>query len=189
MKSDYYLNQESVDEYIELAKGVDSSSLIEILKSYLPEQASVLEIGSGPGTDFRILKEHYSVTGSDFSPVFIERLKKENPNDSFLLLNAITLATDFQFDAIYSNKVLQHLTDFELEKSIKHQKNVLRPKGLVCHSFWKGEGREQFKGMMVNYQNKQSLTTLFEPDFKVLHLEEYTEFENNDSLLLIAMVK
>lgn len=189
MKNDYYLTQESVNEYIDLAKGVDSSSLIEILKTYLPEQSSVLELGSGPGTDFRILKEHYSVTGSDFSPAFLNRLKKENPSDTFLQLDATTLETDLQFDAIYSNKVLQHLTDFELEKSIKHQKSVLRPKGWVGHSFWKGEGSEQFKGMMVNYQNKQSLTAFFEPMFEILHLEEYTEFENNDSLLLIARLK
>ena len=57
------------------------------------------------------------------------------------------------------------------------------------HSFWKGNGSETFKGLFVNYHEKLSLKTLFEPNFEILHLGLYNEFDKDDSILLIAKKK
>ena len=51
MQNNYYNNNESVDQYIEMAKDAHGEALIEKLKSYLPAGSAVLELGSGPGTD------------------------------------------------------------------------------------------------------------------------------------------
>ena len=189
MNENYYKTKESVEEYIKLAKDVNGEQLIEKLKSYLMSNSLVLEIGSGPGTDFQILMKDYRVVGSDYSAEFLSRLISSNIKYDFLNLDAITLKTNRKFDGIYSNKVLQHLTDEELRKSIQRQADILNINGIICHSFWKGEGDEIFKGLLVNYQTYENLRILFEDYFEVLLLEEYREFEDEDSLLLIGTKK
>jgi SAM-dependent methyltransferase len=189
MNDNYYKTKESVEEYIKLAKHVDGKQLIQKLTEYLPSGSLLLEIGSGPGTDFQILKNHYKVVGSDYSEEFLTRLNKNNEKDEFLNLDAITLKTDKRFDGIYSNKILQHLTNEDLKNSIQRQFEILKPNGIVCHSFWKGEGDEVFNGLLVNYQTNESLRILFQDYFKILWIEEYDEFEDGDSLLLIGKKK
>lgn len=189
MNQKYYQTKETVDEYIRLAKDVSGAQLIEKLKGYLPANASLLEIGSGPGTDFQLLKQEYRVVGSDFSDEFLNRLRNQNRADEFLNLDAISLETEKKFDGIYSNKVLQHLTNQELKQSIHRQVDVLNANGIICHSFWKGTGEEVFNGLLVNYQSDESLRLLFEDCFEIFVLEEYKEFEEGDSLLLIGKKK
>jgi len=186
MTKKYYKTKESVEEYIRLAKDVNGGELIEKLKEFLPSESTLLEIGTGPGTDWSILKGDYEVVGSDNSPEFLKHLNAKYPNGAFLELDAITLHTNQKFDGIYSNKVMHHLKDNELVDAIKRQCDVLQPDGIICHSFWRGEGSEVFKGLFVNYHTEQSLKDYFEEQFEILKIEFYAEFEEADSLLLIA---
>ena len=189
MKGEYYKTKESVEEYIKAAKGFSGKELIEKLKLILPKQSSLLEIGSGPGTDWKILKASYDVTGSDNSKEFIEHLVSKNSNGKFIKLDAASLKTDLKFNGVYSNKVMHHLKDGELASSTKRQNEILSKKGIVCHSFWKGEGSEVFKGLFVNYHTIDSITKVFEKYFEIISIEEYKEFDDNDSLLLLARKK
>lgn len=189
MESEYYKTNESVEEYIRLAKDVSGIQLIEKLKQVLPSHSSLLEIGSGPGTDWNILNESYDVIGSDNSSQFLRHLINEYPTGEFLVLDASNLKTDKTFDGIYSNKVLHHLTDNELIDSVKRQSEVLNSNGIICHSFWKGESSEVFKGLFVNYHTKNSLLEVFKTSFEILSIEYYNEFEGDDSLLLIGRKK
>lgn len=189
MATSYYKTKESVEEYIHLAEGVNGGELIEKLTNFLPSNSSLLEIGSGPGTDWNILNKDFEVVGSDNSKEFLRHLVARNPNDCFLELDAVTLITDRRFDGIYSNKVLHHLKDDELVHSIKRQHEILNPNGIVCHSFWKGEGSEIFKGLFVNYHMVDALKMFFKDHFEILLIEEYAEFEDGDSVLMIAEKK
>lgn len=184
--AEYYKTKESVEEYIRLAKDVNGGELIKKLKQFLPSNATLLEIGTGPGTDWNILKGDYQVVGSDNSQEFLKHLRANYPTGSFLELDAVTLITYKKFEGIYSNKVLHHLRDDELIDSIKRQYDILEPNGIVCHSFWQGEGSEIFKGLFVNYHSESALRTFFEGHFEILMMEQYAEFEEADSLLLIA---
>ncbi len=189
MEKEYYKTEASVKEYINLAKDVNSSGLIEQFKSFLPSRARILEIGSGPGTDWKLLNKDFDVTGSDFSEEFLKHLNTNNPDGRFIQLDAISLDTNEKFDGIYSNKVLQHLNDDELKKSIKRQHEILNPGGIICHSFWKGEGSEVFKGMFVNYHTAATLNTFFAEHLEVLRIESYQEFEADDSLFILGKKK
>ncbi|MBI9060847.1 MAG: class I SAM-dependent methyltransferase [Marinilabiliaceae bacterium] len=189
MKGDYYKTKASVEEYIQLAKDVNGKKLIEKLRKVLPARSGLLELGSGPGTDWRLLNEIYQVTGSDNSSEFLKHLRANNPHGEFFELDAITLETDHTFEGIFSNKVMIHLRDEELQASIKRQSQILGPDGIICHSFWKGEGTEIFKGLFVNYQNEKRLKKLFDNNFEILSIESYAEFEADDSLLLIGKKK
>ncbi|MEZ5015428.1 MAG: class I SAM-dependent methyltransferase [Flavipsychrobacter sp.] len=189
MSSEYYHTKESVEEYIKLSEGYDGAYLIKELMPLLPIGSTVLELGSGSGKDIELLSQYYKVTGSDYSEEFLKVLKNRLPNVDFLHLNAATLVTDLCFNCIYSNKVLHHLKDEELTSSISRQHELLNRDGIVCHSFWKGEGSELFKGMFVNYHTKKELGSLFATKFNILHLEEYAEVEEGDSIFLIAQKK
>lgn len=189
MKGDYYKTKESVDEYVKLAKGVNGKQLIEKLEQVLPPNSVLLEIGSGPGTDWKILNKSFNVIGSDNSIEFLNHLVSKNTNGEFLELDAITLLTNKKFDGIYSNKVMHHLTDNELTDSIKRQYEILNPNGIICHSFWKGEGSEIFKGLFVNYHCKVDLKEFYKDYFEILSIENYKEFEDQDSLLLLGRKK
>ena len=189
MQGEYYKTKESVTEYIKLAKDVNGKQLIEKLEQILPIKSVLLEIGSGPGTDWKILNKSFNVIGSDNSTEFLNHLTIENPNGEFLELNAVTLKTDKKFDGIYSNKVMHHLKNNELTNSIKRQYDILNTNGIICHSFWKGEDSEVFKGLFVNYHNETNLNEKFKDYFEILSIEDYKEFEDRDSLLLIGKKK
>ncbi len=189
MKGSYYHTKESVEEYINMAKDVNSEELILKLNEFLKPGLKVLELGSGPGTDLLLLRKNYKAIGSDFSEEFVARLKVKFPNDDILHLDAISISTEKSFDGIYSNKVLQHLTDQEIGQSVQRQVQILNANGIICHSFWRGDGEEVFKGMFVNYQSEYSLRALFQEDFEILQLERYKEFDEDDSLVLIARKK
>ena len=117
----YFDDEKNVEEYIGMAEGYDGRELVDVLRRHLPDGATVLELGMGPGKDLEILSEFFQVTGSDSSKVFIERYRKMDPAADLLLLDAVTMDTDRKFDGIYSNKVLQHLTQQELKRSLHRQ--------------------------------------------------------------------
>ncbi len=186
MSQEYYKTKESVKEYIRLASGVDGNELINRLKEFLPADSTVLEIGSGPGTDWKLLCKDYKVTGSDSSLEFLSHLTSSHPTGKFIELDAVSLSVNEQYDGIYSNKVLHHLKDNELIDSIERQNEILNSGGIVCHSFWKGKGSEIFKGLFVNYHSELLLRDFFEKYFEILVLENYAEFDEDDSIILIA---
>lgn len=108
------------------------------------------------------------------------------PKGKFIELDAVSLKVEEKFDGIYSNKVLHHLNDIELVKSIKRQSEILNSDGIICHSFWEGTGTEIFKGLFVIYNTEESLKEIFNSHFDILSLESYAEFEEKDSLILIG---
>lgn len=186
MTGNYYKTKDSVEEYIRLAKGVNGADLIKKLKKFLPSNSTLLEIGTGPGTDWIILNQDYEVIGSDNSKEFLSYLASSNPLGRFIELDAITLDINEKLDGLYSNKVMHHLNNNELTDSIKRQYEILNPGGIICHSFWKGEGSEIFKGLFVNYHSEKALKVFFERYFEIVVIESYAEFEESDSLLMIG---
>jgi SAM-dependent methyltransferase len=186
MTERYYLTNETAVQHIKMAEGYDGKELIEKLKSYLSAGSTVLELGSGPGTDLEVLSQYYHVTGSDFSQQFLDILVEKNVSNELLILDAITLKTDKIFDCIYSNKVLQHLTNDELFQSIKNQLHILDDGGIVCHSFWAGDDCYEMKGALHNYHTLVELESWFSPYFEIQLLEFYDEMEKDDSILLIG---
>lgn len=189
MNVNYYHSRASVNEYISLSKDVSGRELIEKFNLILPKKSTVLELGSGPGTDWKILSENHTVIGSDNSKEFLRHLNRQCPKGKFIELDAVSLNTQLKFDGIYSNKVLHHLTDHDLLQSAKKQSELLKGGGIICHSFWKGMGSEIFKGLFVNYHTKEDLEKVFNPYFDNLSIEPYAEFDTDDSLLLLGRNK
>ena len=185
----FFDTEKGVKEYIKMAEGFDGAELIKILRNFLSDGSSVLELGMGPGKDLDLLQKYYSVTGSDNSTIFLEKYKKKNPKVEVLSLNAVTLKTERKFDGIYSNKVLHHLTTDDLKISIKKQKDILNPKGILFHSFWKGSKTEKIEGLLFVYYELKAFRHIFESDFEILVLETYKEMEKDDSVYAVLRRK
>jgi len=184
-----YHTKESVEEYIKMALGHDGKLIIAKLRKYLPPGAHLLEIGSGPGTDWELLQEQYKVLGSDQSQEFLNHLQTRFPEGEFLKLDAESLLTDRLFDGIYTNRVLHHLEDDALQNSILRQYEILRPGGIVCHTFWHGQDSEIYNELFVNYHSDDGVRMLFGDYFDTLLIHYYKEFEKGDSFLYIGKKK
>jgi len=185
----YYDDKDNVEQYIEMAEGYDGKELIAVLRDYLPDGKSVLELGMGPGKDLLLLAEHYRVTGSDASEIFVKRFQAQHPDMSVLQLDAVTLDTDQTFDAIYSNKVLYHLPRKSVAQSFQRQAEILNVGGIVLHSFWYGDEESAHEGLRFVYYTEATLKAQLGDTFELLAITRYTEMEDSDSLYIVARKK
>ena len=181
----FYETEKGVEDYIKLADGYDGAELIEWLSSYLPKNSSVLELGMGPGKDLDILLKTYRATGSDYSQLFVDRYLKQHGDADVLQLNAVTLDTPRRFDAIYSNKVLQHLSMDDCRKSLAAQHQVLNEGGIVLHALWYGNDYEEHAGMGFQQYTQESFSELLEGRFEILETKIFTEMEKDDSIAFV----
>ncbi len=182
----YFDSKKNVFEYIKMARGYDGKELIKKLRIYLPDGATLLELGMGPGKDLDILKKWYTSTGSDNSSIFLELYKKRNPRAQLLHLDAVTIDTKSRFQCIYSNKVLHHLTKADLKRSLLRQKEVLKKGGIVFHSFWNGNKQERYSGLLFVYYRIEQLVKMFGQAFDILEVGVYRELKKEDSIYIIA---
>lgn len=180
-----YNTKKGIEEYILRSQNWKEPGIVKILKKYLPKNATLLELGIGPGRDFEVLQKIYKVTGSDKSKRFLERYKKMNRDSKLLQLDAITIKTSKKFDCIYSNRVLHHLTKSQLKRSLARQNKILNPDGIAFHTFWKGNSIEKKKGLVWVYYQKGQLKKILKQYFKVLEIEIFSSSEKNDSIYTV----
>jgi cyclopropane fatty-acyl-phospholipid synthase-like methyltransferase len=159
----FFDTEDGVRQYEEMAEGYDGRELVDRLRRHLPAGSSVLEIGMGPGKDLDMLLETYEATGSDNSQLFLDRYRarKSAPVPELVLLDAVELETPRRFDALYSNKVLQHLSRDQLRRSLSRQGELLVPGGVALHSLWNGDKEdEEHAGLLFVYYTVESFTEL-----------------------------
>ena len=151
----------------------------------MPPGTSVLELGMGPGKDLDLLNGPFQATGSDYAQPFLDRYRELHPQADLLLLDAVTMDTDRTFDAIYSNKVLYHLTQEELRASLHNQARVLNPNGVLLHSLWYGDGEEDMHGLHFVYYTEETFGALVGDEFETVETARYTEMEQDDSFYVV----
>lgn len=186
---DYYENKEKIEKYIKFEPSHDGSLLVEKLVAVLPEGATVLELGIGPGKDFKRLSRHFEVTGSDLSRLFLELYRQCDAQADLLHLDARTLDTDRTFDCIFSNKALIHLSDQELRESFGRQHEVLNDAGLILHSFWYGDGEEEYGDLRFVNRTEQGVANLLEDWFDILDIGRHAKMADDDSVYVLARKK
>jgi len=181
----YFDTDQGVDEYIQMAEGSDGRDLIEILRRHVPSGSSVLELGMGPGKDLALLQPYFQATGSDSSPVFIDRYRAREPSADALVLNAVNIDTERRFDAIYSNKVMQHLSKQDAGRSLAAQHRTLNPGGAALHSLWYGDELEEHHGLLFQQYTAESFSELLDERFEVIESKLYAEMAKDDSLCVV----
>lgn len=189
MSESFFEKEDNVKQYLEMTADYDGTWFFEQFKKHIPKDYKALELGMGPGKDLDNIRQAYDVVGSDYSFVFAELYKRSHPEVKVMVLDAINIKTSRPFDCIYTNKVLHHLNEKDLKKSIKRQHEVLNPGGIVFHTFWLGTGQENYEGMLFNYYELNEIKALFEDQFDIINLMSYKEFKDDDSILLVAKKK
>lgn len=191
--SDYFDDAKNVEEYVTMAEGYDGRALVDALAAHLADGSSVLELGMGPGTDLLLLSQRFCATGSDRSTLFVERFRTLYPSADLLVLDAVMLPTERHFDALYSNKVLNHLSTADLRLSLRRQHALLNENGVALHSFWLGKGKEALHGLHFVYYTPERMSVLVAelasigPRFDVVASQRYSELggEEDDSFYII----
>ena len=177
----YFDDEKNVEEYIKMAEGYDGRAFIHILRAHLEDNATILELGMGPGKDVELLSKYFRTTGSDNSKIFLDRFRAMYPDADLLWLDAVSIDTERRFDCIYSNKVLQHLSKSQLEESFRNQAKTLKRGGIAFHTFWYGDSEEDHSGLRFIYYIPESLRNLIGNEFEEVMVSMYTEMEEDDS--------
>ena len=170
---------------VENTEGYDPNIIIDKFKNYVPSGSKVLELGMGPGTDFQILKQSYKMTGSDSSDAFLDLYREKDNGAHLINLDAITLKTSDNYDAIYSNKVLVHLSKDELKQSLLRQSKILNTNGIAFHTFWHGDKEEEMDGLRFVYYTVDQIINIVPKKFEILESSLYEEMEKEDSICLV----
>lgn len=163
----------------------NNSYVIDEFKSRVSHEKKVLEIGSGIGKDYQILKETYDITGSDYSDSFLNTLKKKFDGDKFLKLNAVTMEVDSKYDVIYSNKVLHHLLPDQLEESFRKQYEILSDGGILFHTMWKGDKKITDPNKLYDIAYEKDDIERIKGKFRKVDFIVYKELKEADSFITI----
>ncbi len=131
-----------VDRYIGALVPASSGSFVEFRDRFfadLPPQASVLELGSGPGLDADWFEARgLSVRRTDATVAFVERLRRLGHLAE--VLNVITDDLGGPYDGIWASAVLLHLSRDELADALRKIRPALAPDGFLGFSVKEGDG-------------------------------------------------
>ncbi|CAD7703884.1 unnamed protein product [Ostreobium quekettii] len=145
----------------------------------------------GPGKDLDLLLGRgYRATGSDRSETFLEMYRAARGEGADVeLLDAVTIETDRRFDAVYTNKVLHHLTEEQLDASLARQWEVTNPGGFGVHTFWHSEKEPEvmFGSLLFTYYTKETIVKKITETGKwaVVEATVYKEMEDDDSVCVV----
>ena len=99
-----------------------------------------------------------------------------------VVLDATDIGCAGGFDAVYSNKVLQHLTREDFAHSLERQGQLLEPGGLLFHSLWRGDRTEEHHGMLFTYWDVERLVGHLPEGLELEASGRYCEIWDEDSV-------
>tara|TARA_Y100000310_G_C20626044_1_gene785939 strand:- start:788 stop:1414 length:627 start_codon:yes stop_codon:yes gene_type:complete len=99
----------------------------------LPKQASVLDLGCGPGLPFTkaLVKRKFHVTGIDFSKEMIAAAKKNVPEASFKTISMTDIDYSNEFDGIFSGYSMLCLNPTLFKRTATRITKALKPNGFL----------------------------------------------------------
>ncbi len=133
--------------YNHLQREIDYSKWIELSHPFLKQK--VLEIGCGTGTFANQMKfENY--IGFDISPNMIKQAKKNYPNLSFYVDDAITFQVKEKFDHIicYMDTLNYIISEKKIIEFFKHVYDALNSKGIFIFDIHQISNLENFDGYL-----------------------------------------
>ena len=119
-----------------------NDSYDDFLELIIKTNASVLEVGCGPGNITKYLltkKTDLKIIGIDISENMIELAKKNNPTAEFVIMDCREIdSLNKKFDAIICGFCIPYLSNSDCLKLISDCKNLLNNSGILYLSFVHG---------------------------------------------------
>lgn len=167
------------------------SSLDQFIVHVDEKNASVLELGCGPGNVSRYLLERrpkWKLIGLDISEKMIELAMTNVPEAKFVCRDVKDLTgINQKFDGIIGAFCLPYLRISELEKLLPELKSRLKKRGILYLSTMEAdESQSGFRSSSTGegpqiylqyYQEELLRLMLFKAGFSILHFEKF-EYEN-----------
>lgn len=120
----------SLREEINEVLGKSKQDLLHTIQANLKENATILDIGCGPGMYLSLLNNtHYQLHATDINQSMIDEAKKQVPNATYYTGNFIDVNITQKFDMIYCIGVLIYIGRNDLEAFIKKTHDLLNPGG------------------------------------------------------------
>lgn len=141
--------------------------------SFFPENAKILDLGSGIGNHALYLKERgFDVICADISNEMLNICKKKGLKTIKMDLEKIDFPSE-SFDVVWAYTSLLHLQKKNIENVLKDIKNILKKEGLFFVGFKEGreEGFVEFKEWgrrWFSLFEHNEVVKLLEKDFQII---------------------
>jgi 2-polyprenyl-3-methyl-5-hydroxy-6-metoxy-1,4-benzoquinol methylase len=150
----------------------------------IKENASVLEIGCGPGniTSYLLKKRSdFKIEGIDFAPNMIALAKVNNPTALFQVMDCREIDTlQSKYDAIICGFCLPYLSETDCLKFIKDCAGLLHNEGVIYISFVEGDYSKS--GFLTGSTGDRTFFYYYPADTIISSLKQYgfetTQFFN-----------
>lgn len=132
------------EKYIDQTMNMVPYDWIDKMEKLLPPNGKVLDAGCAYGRDANEFFERgFEVVGVDLSEELLAKGKEKFPGLTLKQMDVRKLDfKDKKFDCVWCNAVLLHLTDPDIEKTLKEFHRVLKKDGVLYTSFQEGDGTE-----------------------------------------------
>ncbi|GAA5555392.1 hypothetical protein Asch01_00079 [Acinetobacter schindleri] len=169
--SNYY-NQHA-QAFFENTYQLEMESLYAPFLRYLPEQASILDLGCGSGRDTLAFKNKgYQVAAIDYSAELVEKAREltgiEVHQQSFYELNDVA-----KYDGIWACASLLHCDRDRLAEVMGRILKALKPNGVCYMSFKYGNTDREKEGRCFTDLNEQQAHDLLKQIDQALLLQQW----------------
>lgn len=117
----------------EVQEAIDKThhDLLQVVQTYVPPGAAILDIGCGPGTYLKDFEGRYRLTGIDLNQQMIAAAERHLSGAE--LIHDDFMARDFSqtFQLIYSVSVLEFIPPSQLRAFFRKVHHLLEPDGLL----------------------------------------------------------
>ncbi len=168
----HYYNQ-NADQFFDTTYQVDMSSLYQSFLRYLPEHASILDLGCGSGRDSLAFKNFgYQVEAIDYSEELVAKARQltELPVQ---LGSFYELAAQEKYNGIWACASLLHCERDKLSDVLHRILIALKPNGVCYMSFKYGSQDREKDGRSFTDLNEQQAHDLLKGFDQVLLLQQW----------------
>jgi ubiquinone/menaquinone biosynthesis C-methylase UbiE len=187
---------QTIDTYNKMAKEYDDetvdfwrrfpSTFIDEFKRLTHNGGKILDVGSGPGRDGLILKEHgFDVVCLDASDAMIKLCASKGLNAVVGDMLKLPFSNN-EFDAVWAYTSLLHVHKKDIATALNEIYRVLKPKGLFALGMIEGDKEEYRTSSGVDkprlfafYTKKEIEKLLKESGFQVKYFEEFNPKTKN----------
>ena len=169
--SNYY-NQHA-QAFFENTYQVEMESLYAPFLRYLPEQASILDLGCGSGRDILAFKKKgYQVEAIDYSAELVKKAR-ELTNIEVRQQSFYDLAENNKYDGIWACASLLHCERDRLTEVLGLIVKALKPNGVCYMSFKYGNTDREKEGRSFTDLNEQQVHDLLKQIDQALLLQQW----------------
>ena len=169
--SNYY-NQHA-QAFFENTYQVEMESLYTPFLRYLPEQASILDLGCGSGRDILAFKKKgYQVEAIDYSAELVKKAR-ELTNIEVRQQSFYDLAENNKYDGIWACASLLHCERDRLTEVLGLIFKALKPNGVCYMSFKYGNTDREKEGRSFTDLNEQQVHDLLKQIDQALLLQQW----------------